>query len=127
MTVSHPVSGVLYSQLRAMTIPLCGLPEGLVGGQPSFCLALLRKGFTKPYKSLCTLVRSYRTVSPLPVMLLHPSAVCSLLHFPLGRPNLTLVSFLPCEAPTFLSNIHCRGHPDNSPSLMSVRRGEEFA
>ncbi len=127
--MSHPVSGVLYLHLQAMTIPLCGLPEGFlsVGGQPSFCLALLRKGFTKPYKSLRTLVRSYRTVSPLPVMLLHPSAVCSLLHFPLGRPNLTLVSFLPCEAPTFLSNIHCRGHPDNSPSLMSVRRGEEFA
>ena len=103
--MSHPVSGVLYSLLRAMTIPLCGLPEGSLrwAGNPSFCLALLRKGFTKPYESLHMLVRSYRTVSALPVMLSHPSAVYSLLHFPLGRPNLALASFLPCEAPTFLS------------------------
>ena len=107
--------------LRAMTIPLCGLPEGVAGGQPSFCLALLRKGFTKPHESLRMLVRSYRTVSPLPVMLAHPSAVYSLLHFPSGCPNLALASFLPCEAPTFLSNLRCRGHPDNSPSSTSVR------
>ena len=84
MTVSHSVSGVLSLQLQVVTIPLCGLPEGclMASGQLSFCLALLQLGFTKPRESLRTLVRSYRTVSPLPVTLSHPSAVCSLLHFP---------------------------------------------
>ena len=33
----------------------------------SLCLALLRVGFTEPYESPRTLVRSYRTVAPLPV------------------------------------------------------------
>ena len=46
MTVSHPVSGVLYLQLQAMTIPLCGLPEGsLAGGRAALLLlGLASKG-----------------------------------------------------------------------------------
>ena len=32
-----------------------------------------------------------------------PSAVCSLWHFPAGRPDWPLASILPCGAPTFLS------------------------
>ncbi len=45
----------------------------------SHCLALLLVGVTQPPGSLPTLVRSYRTVSPLPVLPKEPSAVCSLL------------------------------------------------
>src|SRR3954453_13640844 len=40
------------------------------GGPPSPCLALLRVGFTEPPGSPRALVRSYRTVAPLPVR--HP-------------------------------------------------------
>ena len=47
------------------------------------------------------LVRSYRTVSPLPVRSRGP-AVCSLWHFPAGRPDWPLASTLPFGAPTFL-------------------------
>ena len=48
-----------------------GLPGGLCrAGQPSPFLALLRVGFTEPPGSPRALVRSYRTVSPLPVR--HP-------------------------------------------------------
>src|SRR4051794_37192749 len=48
-------------------------PTREVAGEPAgraahpLCLALLRVGFAEPYKSPCTLVRSYRTVAPLPV------------------------------------------------------------
>ena len=51
-------------------------------GRFPLCLVLLRVGFAKPAESPRLLVRSYRTVSPLPVPLARPSAVYSLLHFP---------------------------------------------
>jgi len=38
-----------------------------------------------------------------------PSAVCSLLHFPSGRPDWPLASTLPCGAPTFLDTVPVRG------------------
>src|SRR5687767_6508996 len=46
----------------------CGLP-GSSGGPPSnaACLALLRVGLAEPARSPAPLVRSYRTVSPLPL------------------------------------------------------------
>ena len=40
-----------------------------------------------------------------------PSAVCSLLHYPLGRPNLALASILPCEVPTFLDPVVAEPRP----------------
>ena len=40
-----------------------------------------------------------------------PSAVCSLLHYPLGRPNLALTSILPCEVPTFLDPVVAEPRP----------------
>ena len=45
---------------------------------------LLQVGFTEPAPSPGPLVRSYRTVSPLPAarVAARPLAVCSLLHFP---------------------------------------------
>ena len=55
-----------------MTIHLCGLPgdtgpEGTGAIDPSLRLTLLRVGFTEPSRLPWMLVRSYRTVSPLPV------------------------------------------------------------
>ena len=48
-------------------------------------------------------VRSYRTVSPLPVHASRrPSAVCSLLHFPSPRDARPLAGTVPCGARTFL-------------------------
>ena len=111
MTVSRPIGGILSPLLRGM------------GGHPSErstwrrcsrgnpgraaltpCLTLLRVGFTEPSGSPRTLVRSYRTVSPLPVRRprASPSAVCSLWHFPAGRPDWPLASTLPFGVPTFL-------------------------
>ena len=76
-------------------------------GCPIPCSALLQVGFTEPPGSPRALVRSYRTVSPLPVSepvaRAGPSAVCSLWHFPAGHPDWPLASTLPCGAPTFLS------------------------
>ena len=62
-------------------------------------------GFTEPSGSPRALVRSCRTVSPLPVaepLGLYPSAVCFLWHFPAGHPDWPLASTLPCGVPTFL-------------------------
>ncbi len=66
-----------------------GLPEGSEPDQPvcdsfeptAFCLALLRVGFAEPTGSPRLLVRSYRTVSPLPDGL-RRQAVYFLWHFP---------------------------------------------
>ncbi len=77
--------------LQPVTIHLCGLPGRCSRGSgraahPS-CLALLRVGLTQPPESPPTLVRSYRTVSPLPVTASGPSAVCSLLHCAVRSPR----------------------------------------
>ena len=56
-------------------------------------------------------MRSYRTVSPLPVGLAPPSAVFSLLHFPAGHPVWQLASTLPYGAPTFLDVVEATPRP----------------
>src|SRR5439155_20578270 len=40
-----------------------------------------------------------------------PSAVCSLWHFPAGRPDWPLTSTLPCGVPTFLDTVHAVPRP----------------
>ena len=60
-----------------------------------------------PYRLVAQLVvRSYRTVSPLPVPRTPknagPSAVCSLLHFPSAHAAQALPGIAPCGARTFL-------------------------
>ena len=70
-------------------------------------LVLLRMGFTVPSAVTVDAVSSYLAVSPLPVRLATPSAVYSLLHFPLPwvlRPYSTqpLAGILPNGARTFL-------------------------
>lgn len=102
-----------------MTIHLCGLPEGVPNsertGRPNPLLDLAPNGGTEPPRSLRTLVRSYRTVSTLPVTVNGPSAVYFLLLPTSGRPDLALASALPCGVPTFLDAEH-RDHLTNSPS-----------
>src|ERR1700690_115910 len=56
-----------------------------------------------------------------------PSAVCSLWHFPAGRPDWVLPSTLPCGVRTFLGRVPrgpARGHPaDSPPSLLLPTAG----
>ncbi len=63
---------------------------------------LLRAGFTEPPRSPGALVRSYRTVSPLPHGPRGPWAVCFLWHCPAGHPGLPLATALLCGVRTFL-------------------------
>src|SRR5581483_2586195 len=57
----HPSRPAVARRLQRPT------PGSWSGGPPSPCLALLRVGFTEPPGSPRALVRSYRTVAPLPV------------------------------------------------------------
>jgi hypothetical protein len=107
--VSRPVGGVLSTAVRRepgsgwVAIHLCGLP-GDIGRatRPTFGLApggVYRADRVTPVTGALlphrfTLTCARRT---------SPSAVCSLLHFPAGRPDWPLASTLPCGAPTFLS------------------------
>src|SRR5207249_884162 len=68
-------------------------------------LALLQVGFTVPSRVATDAVRSYRTVSPLPV----PRgtwAVCSLLHFPWAHAPQALPGTRSAGARTFLRSRH---------------------
>jgi len=60
-------------------------------------LTLLRAEFAEPLESPRTLVRSYRTVSPSPVIRVatNPSAVSLCCTCSWGRPHLVLTSTLP--------------------------------
>src|SRR5262249_47966823 len=73
-------------------------------------------GFAEPPGLPRVLVRSYRTVSPLPVRARSPSAVCFLWHFPAGHPDWALPSIVPYGVRTFLGPIvSVRGRPADSP------------
>ena len=65
------------------------------------CLVLLPVGFTEPGRSPDLLVRSYRTVSPLPIPR-RGEAVCFLWHFPCPRGRWALPTTASCGARTFL-------------------------
>jgi hypothetical protein len=67
VTVSRPVGGVLSSAEAPGWPSICAAYLGTLGGPPVPRLALLRVGFAEPPGSPRALVRSYRTVSPLPV------------------------------------------------------------
>jgi hypothetical protein len=117
VAASRPIRRILYGPWSVVAIHLgrrlpdgsCGPPgdagTGVPSDGPSFpCSALLLVGFAEPPESPRVLVRSYRTVSPLPVRRPEatPSAVCSLLHFPAGHPDWALPSTMPCGVRTFL-------------------------
>ena len=109
-----------------MAIHLCGLPEGCSrrSGRAAhaFCSTLLRVGFAEPPGSLRTLVRSYRTVSPLP-----PSAAVSLCCT-VRQVTPTWLSPAPCPMESRLSStrsLPCRGHPADSPSALRLGRSPD--
>ena len=111
VTMSRPVGGVLFpGPLRgsgSVTIHLCGPPEGSSceerTGCPALCLALLPVGVADPTGSPRPLVRSYRTVSPLPVPGC-PGHRRSVLCCPIREiaPTWLSPAPVPCGAPTFL-------------------------
>ncbi len=81
----------------------CSLPgTGSGAGNSSSLLGLAPGGVYRATPVTRSAVRSYRTVSPLPVPPRGPSAVCSLLHFPSPRDARPLAGTLPCGARTFL-------------------------
>ena len=116
----HPSRPAVARRLQRSTREL--------SGPPAPCLTLLQVGFTEPSGSPRTLVRSYRTVAPLPVRPANrtPSAVCSLWHCPAGRPDWVLPSTLPCGVRTFLGRVEARTRPSNrlttAPRSSHVRR-----
>ncbi len=91
------VPRAVHPQARASSPRTPAQPHRMV--RPS---TLLRAGFTEPPRSPGALVRSYRTVSPLPRGPDGPRAVCFLWHCPAGRPGLPLATALLCGVRTFL-------------------------
>jgi hypothetical protein len=110
------ISRILLSALvtlnRSMIIHLgctlpytsCDLPENFRADNSLIFsyLVLHRTGFTKLFQSPEKLVRSYRTVSPLPEPKILIQAVYSLLHFPSRHHDSKLWSVLSCGVRTFL-------------------------
>jgi len=83
--------------------PLATYPEARTGRSQTLpYLVLHRVGFTELPRSPGELVRSYRTISPLPGVLYERRAVFFLLHFPSRRRDSTLWSTLPSGVRTFL-------------------------
>jgi len=90
----HPSRPAVTRRLQRSTREL--------GGPPAPCLTLLQVGFTEPSGSPRTLVRSYRTVAPLPVR--HPRgcvAIGGLLSVALscGSPRLGVTQHLALWSP----------------------------
>ena len=137
VTVSRPVGGILSGprlderQKAWVAIHLSGLP-----GEPSLSgggraahfprLALLRVGFTEPAGSPPPLVRSYRTLSPLPVRTLGP-AIGGFLSVALscGSPRLAVSQHPALRSPDLPQHGAarygpCCGHLADSPSSSSL-------
>ena len=114
VTVSRPVGGILSTPSRGMgghpsLRPTWGVP-GFPGGRAAHipCLALLLVGFTEPPRSPGALVRSYRTVSPLPVPL---PAIGGLFSVALSFGSPRLASRAPCPAESRPSSAHAPRPP----------------
>ena len=94
-----------------MTIHLRGLP-GSVERAAHSLLGLAPEGVCQATQiALCAGALLPHRFSLACGRLPDPSAVCSLLHYPLGRPNLALASILPCEVPTFLDPVVAEPRP----------------
>lgn len=73
------------------------------------------------------LVRSYRTVSPLPSSHQAQTAVCFLWHCPASHLGLPLAITLLCEVRTFLETFRSRGRPANSSARTTISAGQSAA
>lgn len=73
------------------------------------------------------LVRSYRTVSPLPSSHQAQTAVCFLWHCPASHLGLPLAITLLCEVRTFLETFRSRGRPANSSAPTTISAGQSAA
>ena len=132
--VSRPVSGILWAaclRLDARWPSICAAYPRVArrlassGGRAvrALCSALLRVGFTEPPGSPRTLVRSYRTVSPLPVTgrpAHRRSALCC--TCPSGHPDLALASTLPGGVPTFLDTDAVSDAVPRPPGRLTIAR-----
>ena len=122
--VSRVLSRAVISLGRRLPVASSDRPGSHSGpDQPDKapCLILLPVGFTKPSRSPGLLVRSYRTVSPLPPGTPEGprSAVCSLWHFPYPCGRWALPTTVSCGARTFL---HAAGSFRPRPKDPSTRR-----
>lgn len=105
--MSTPVAGVLSSLSAWAIIHLRGLPEGAGvqrAGSPFPTFDLAPSGV---YTAALSPGRWWALTPPFHPYLWStfpgdPSAVCFLLHWPAGRPDLPLASTLPYGAPSFL-------------------------
>jgi hypothetical protein len=113
--------------------PTRGCPWRTTSGRAAqtLCSALLRVGFTKPTTSPSPLVRSYRTVSALPVTGRPVHRRSLSVARPSGHPDLALASTLPGGVPTFLDVIRRSSPRPPGPltidpkSTFSVTRSEK--
>jgi hypothetical protein len=99
------------------------LPSGRAAPRPLFGLA--SGGVCRATAVTSRAVRSYRTLSPLPVPPRGPSAVCSLLHCPSPSDARPLAGTLPCEARTFLDAARAPRSSLASRPLFSKCPGED--
>ena len=99
LLLSEPVSRIL----SGAAIYLCGPPGPRRAGS-TVLLGLAPGGVCRARHVTAAPVRSYRTLSPLPVRdsrVAAPSAVCSLWHFPAGFPGWALPTALALWCPDF--------------------------
>lgn len=113
---SGPVSRVLSRTVIPLGLASpqgsSNLPERNAGRANAFLFGLAPDGVCRAVPVTRSAVRSYRTVSPLPRVSKHRSAVCSLLHFPSAHAAQALPGIPPCGARTFLDmGKPCRDDP----------------
>ncbi len=137
--MSRPVGGILSGpcpdegQKAGVAIHLSGLPgkrpfsgTGRAARLPR--LALLRVGFTEPAGSPPSLVRSYRTFSPLPVRTRHPGpAIGGLFSVALSCESPRLASPAPCSAESRPSSTRSRLSPVRAAATRPTHRRIQFA
>ena len=100
---SVPLPGTAIHLGRAIARRLLRPTRDLFDGQPSSLFGLAPGGVCLAGRSPGSLVGSYPTVSPLPVLALRPTiGGLSLLHFPSGYPAWALPSTVPSGVRTFL-------------------------
>jgi len=134
VVASQPVRRILFGPESVVAIHLgrrspdgsCGLPGGQQAGRPPPVRPCSRWGLpSRPGRPerWCALTAPFHPCLYAGPGGPPPSAVCSLLHCPAGRPDWVLPSTVPCGVRTFLEPVvPVRGHPADSLPLTSLRR-----